>query len=57
MAATERVTGTGLGLAIVKRLLEVHNGYLVVASEAGVGSTFTVYLPVHVSATPAGAGA
>ena len=47
MVATERVTGTGLGLAIVKRLLEAHNGYLTIASEVGVGSTFTVFLPVH----------
>lgn len=50
MPATEQVTGTGLGLAIVKRLLEAHNGYLTAASELGVGSTFTAFLPAFTAA-------
>lgn len=37
--------GTGLGLAIVKHIVSHHRGALVVDSEVGRGSIFTVYLP------------
>ncbi|WP_273771369.1 ATP-binding protein [Brucella intermedia] len=37
--------GTGLGLAIVKHILARHRGRLVVRSQLGEGSTFTVRLP------------
>lgn len=36
--------GTGLGLAITKSLVEMMNGKIVVQSEYGSGSKFTVYL-------------
>ena len=36
--------GTGLGLAIVKHILNRHRGELVIASEPGKGSTFTIML-------------
>jgi len=39
--------GTGLGLAIVKHVLLRHQGELVIASERGKGSTFTVRLPAQ----------
>jgi signal transduction histidine kinase len=39
--------GTGLGLALTKRLVELHHGRLSVHSQLGVGSTFTVWLPVR----------
>lgn len=37
--------GTGLGLAIVKHIVSRHRGRLMIASERGVGSTFSVVLP------------
>ncbi len=38
--------GTGLGLAIVKHIVSHHRGALVVDSDVGRGSTFTIFLPV-----------
>ncbi len=37
--------GTGLGLAIVKHIVSRHRGQLVIESEEGHGSTFSVWLP------------
>jgi signal transduction histidine kinase len=38
--------GTGLGLALTKRFVEMHHGAIDVRSEPGMGSTFTVTLPL-----------
>ena len=48
-ARSRAVGGTGLGLAIVKHLVQRHRGTMIIDSEQGVGSVFTVYLPAKAS--------
>ena len=61
---TSRTGGTGLGLAIVKHVATNHGGSVSVWSEEGLGSTFTLRIPLaalpaaaEAAAEPAGAAA
>jgi len=45
IATRQVIPGTGLGLAIVRDIVEAHHGTIVVDSDAGRGSTFTICLP------------
>ncbi|GEM46459.1 CHASE2 domain-containing protein [Deinococcus cellulosilyticus] len=44
--AIQEVKGTGLGLHTVKELIKAHGGEIWVDSELGMGSTFTIHLPL-----------
>jgi signal transduction histidine kinase len=44
---TTKKNGTGLGLAICQRIIQEHRGVILAQSEAGLGSKFSIHLPVN----------
>jgi PAS domain S-box-containing protein len=50
LSTTKKYGGTGLGLAITRKLCELMGGRIQVASKAGKGSIFDVYLPAELMA-------
>jgi signal transduction histidine kinase len=46
-ARTRTTPGSGLGLAIVKKIVDFHHGDIGVESRLGVGTAFTVRLPLE----------
>lgn len=43
--------GTGLGLSIARNIVLEHGGEITVKTEVGLGSTFTVFLPISLAGT------
>lgn len=41
------IVGTGLGLCIAQQITQAHHGHITLESTPGVGTTFTVWLPVN----------
>jgi len=51
--STKASRGTGLGLCVTKKIITEHRGEIVIDSEAGRGTTFSLKLPLHKPAAPA----
>ncbi len=50
---TTRATGTGLGLAIVHRIMDAHEGRVIVRNNTDAGATVELLFPVRAAAEPA----
>ncbi len=48
--------GSGIGLSIVREFVQLHQGTITVKSQPGLGSSFTVQLPVSTNAKPLSVG-
>jgi signal transduction histidine kinase len=47
----DRICGSGIGLTSARQIVELHGGTITVQSKEGIGSTFTVRLPLTVPDT------
>ena len=55
--ANNQVRGSGIGLAVADEIIKQHNGFLLIDSTEGVGTTVTIVLPtseINASITPEG---
>jgi two-component system, sporulation sensor kinase E len=43
---TTKGNGTGLGLSVCASIVEQHDGHISVSSEVGVGTQFSIFLPI-----------
>lgn len=50
------IAGTGLGLVLTKEAVTLHHGTVTVESQLGVGTTFTVTIPIRRADTPTAIG-
>ena len=51
LEANRTTEGTGLGMSITRNLIRMMNGEILIESEPGKGSTFTIRIPQEVSGT------